>query len=51
MQATLRKRAKSVVAIYGSVNPNKLMHYLLTVVIIINVRENKFTQSLRLQSL
>jgi len=45
MQATLIKWAKSVVAIYGSVNPNRLMHYLMTVVIIINGRENKFTSA------
>jgi len=41
-----RKWAKSVVATYGSVNPNRLMHYLLTVVIIINGRENKFTSAI-----
>ena len=29
VQATFIKWAKSVVAIYGSVNPNRLMHYLL----------------------
>jgi len=46
MQATLIKWAKSVVAIYGSVNPNRLMHYLPTVVIIINGRENKFTSAI-----
>jgi len=30
VQATLIKCAKAVVAIYGSVKPNRLMHYLLT---------------------
>ena len=48
VQATLIKWAKSVVAIYGSLNPNRLLHYLL-VKFVINGRENnKFT---RLQSL
>jgi len=48
MQATLIKWAKSVVAIYGSVNPNRLMHYLLTlcIIIIINGREEKFTSAI-----
>jgi len=31
IQATLIQCAKSVVAIYGGVNSNRLMHYLLTV--------------------
>jgi len=39
IQATLLKWAKSVVAIYGSVKPNKLC------IIIINGRENKFTSA------
>jgi len=47
MQATLIKWTKSIVAIYGSVNRNRLMHYLLTlciiIIIIINGRANKFT--------
>jgi len=51
MQATLIKWAKSVVAIYGSVKPNRLMHYLLRlfiiiIIIIINGRENKFTSAI-----
>jgi len=53
MQATLIKWAKSVVAIYGSVNPNRLTHHLLTlciiiiIIIIINKRENKFTSAVK----
>jgi len=35
MQTTLIKWAKSVAAVYGSVNRNRLMHYLLTLCIII----------------
>jgi len=44
MQATLIKWAKSVVAIYGSVNPNRL--YIIIIINIINGRENKFTSAI-----
>ena len=30
VQAALIRRTKSVIAIYGSVNPNRLMHHLYT---------------------
>jgi len=46
MQATLIKRAKSVVAIYGSVNPPCKLALCIIIIIIINGRENKFTSAI-----
>jgi len=43
----IKKWAKSVVAIYGSVNPNRLMHYLLTVDGSCKLMTSLFTSAIR----